>query len=305
MSHRITLCFSPAAVVIIEDGIFIVKWDRSVDPYLVPIFNWQIQGASSTLNANFSNILIIPPTFDPTVQSPWDISLTDKWSYPSGIWVVNAMPGNPIPVTYESLYMRASTDSLQKQNASVSTAVAMDLIRPSGIVTYRMRVNESGGSESMITIVGNNILRITNDGNTVLWTQYTNGQYQTLSPSSIVTGSGEFTQVTVVYGLQTISLFEDGVFKYSRSYQLDQEWQATWTLQHYDLDTAVSADLSNVRCLPLAMLYPPVGNYNIYNYKHDSRVVDLSNGNQTGPIVGSALSVPPTQSQEVRVCGLI
>jgi hypothetical protein len=297
-SHRVALCFSPNAIVIAEDGIFIAKWDRSVAASLEPIFNWQILNASSSLSAKFSNILIIPPTLEQVVQTPWDIVLTSKWSYPSDIWVVTETD-RPIPFTYDTTYMRVATDSLKLPNSWVLPSVVLPPVKGSGIVTYRMRVNVSGGSESKITIVGENILRITDGGKTVLWTEYTpSGQFVTLAKSSIVVGSGKFTEVTVVYGLQTITLFEDGEFRYTRSYPDSMFWQATWSVQHLDAGTAISTDISNVRCLPLAMSYPPLGKYNIYNYKFDNRVVDLSGSNPNGPIIGYPFNVPVTLNQE-------
>jgi hypothetical protein len=165
-----------------------------------------------------------------------------------------------------------------------------------------MRVNASTSKQSMITIVGKNILLITDNGSTLVWVEYVNGLFITLAQSSIKTGSGNFTQVTVVYGLQTMTLFEDGVFTYSREYSWDVEWQAIWSIQLSDVGTAFSADLANLRCLPLAMPYPPLGKYNVYNYKFDSRVVTLSKGDQTGPIVGSAFDAPASNIQEVSVC---
>ena len=305
-SHRIALCFAPTAIVIVEDGIFIAKWDRPVNPTIQPIFNWQILNASSSLKAKFSNILIVPPTFNTIVQSPWDIILTSKWSYPSDIWTVTESPGNPLPVTYDPNFMRVATDSLKTPNSWVFPSVAMPLVKGSGIVAYRMRVNASGGSESKITIIGDNILRITDDGKTVLWTRYIpDGPFVTLAESSIAVGSGRFTNVTVIYGLQSISLFEDGVHKYSRSYEASQDWKATWSVQHLDVGTAISVDISNVRCLPLAMSYPPLGRYNIYNYKFSNRLVDLVQRNPTGPIISNASFDPPLDSQEVRVYTLL
>jgi hypothetical protein len=302
-SHRITLCFSPTAAVIIEDGVFIAKWDRAINSYLEPIFNWTIQDAGSTLHATLANILIIPSTFSPIVQTPWDISLTSKWSYPSDVYTVTQVPDDSIPVTYETTYMRVATDSAVFKGALVNATTVADMVKPTGIVTYRMRVNTSTGNQSTITIIGDNILLITDNGSTLVWVQYVNGLYINLAQSSIKTGSGNFTQVTVVYGLQTMTLFEDGVYKYNRFYAADVEWQAKWTVQLSDAGTAISADLGNVRCLPLAMPFPPTGKYNVYNYKYDSRVATLSKGDPTGPIVGYPFDAPANATQEVSVYG--
>ena len=300
-THQVTLCFSPTAIVIFEDGLYIATWGHTVISPLVPIFNWQILNAGSSLSAKLSNILIIPPTFDQIVQTPWDIVLTSKWSYPSEIWVVTETQGNPLPVTYSPDYMRVATDSLTIRNSWVYPAVVMPLVKPTGIVTYRMRVNTSGGSESKITVIGNNILRITDNGKTVLWTLYdANGQFQTLAKSTIVVGSGKFTEVTLLYSSNSISLLEDGVYLYTRQYSASQAWAAVWSVQHLDAGTAISADISNVRCLPLAMSFPPLGTYNIYNFKFNKLVADLSGGDVSGPIIGFPLNEPLSNNQKVR-----
>jgi hypothetical protein len=306
-THQVTLCFSPSAIVIFEDGLFIANWAHAVTSPIVPIFNWQILNAGSSLSAKLSNILIIPPTFEQIVQTPWDIVLTSKWSYPSDIWVVTETAGNPLPVTYEPTYMRVATDSLKTRNSWVYPAVVMPLVKPTGIITYSMRVNASGGSESKITIIGDNILRITDNGKTVLWTLYdANGQFQTLAKSSIVVGSANFTEVTVIYSSNTISLLENGVYLYTRQYSTSQAWSAVWWVQHLDVGTAISTDISNVRCLPLAMSFPPLGTYNIYNFKFSDRVVDLFGSEVTGPLIGFPLNQPLTLNQKwnlARVTG--
>jgi hypothetical protein len=299
-SHQVNLFFWPAGLAIFEDGIFIAKWIKTVSSPVSPIFDWQILNAGSSLKAALSGILIIPATFAPTVQTPWDLALTSKWSLPDDIWKVTVTAGNPLPVTYEPEYMRVATDALATRNSWVYPTVVLPPVLPVGIVIYRMRVNTSGGSESKITIIGDNILRITDNGKTVLWTRYIpDGPFVTLAPSSIKVGSSVFTNVTVIYSPTSISLFEDGVLLYTRPYTGDQQWNATWWVQHLDVNTAISADISYIRCLPLAMDHPPVGAFNIYNYKYDDRVVDLADSVTNGPVIGYGLDVPPANNQQV------
>ena len=300
--HQVNLFFSPGGVVIFEDGLFIAIWMKTIATTVQPIFNWQILNAGSSLSAALSGILIIPSSFAPTVQTPWDIALTSKWTLPDNIWKVTTQSGNPIPVTYEPDYMRAATTSLSVRNSAVSPAVVLPPVQPVGIVTYRMRVNASGGNESKITVVGDNILRITDSGSTVLWTRFNaSGGFDTLSPSSIKVGSGTFTNVTLIYSPKTISLFEDGVYKFTRTYTDAPSWVASWTVQHLDVGTAVSADLAYVRALPLAMDHAPPGTFNIFNFQFDNRVADLSGTVVTGPIIGYGLNSPPTNNQKVFV----
>jgi hypothetical protein len=299
-THQINLFLWPNGLVIFEDGLFIAQWVKSVSANVNPNFAWQILNAASTLSAALSGILIIPSTFAPTLQTPWDIALTSKWSLPSDIWTVVTQPANAIPVTYTTDYLRAATASLSTANSSVTPKAVLPLVNPVGIVTYRMRVNASGGAETKISIIGENILRITDNGATVLWTRYTSsGSFETLSKSSITVGSANFTDVTIIYSPTTISLFENGVYKYTRTYSGVQAWgPAYWSVQHLDTGTAVSADLAYVRCLPLAMDHAPTGLYNVYNFLYDNRVMDLYGGQVTGPILSYALNVPASSNQQ-------
>jgi hypothetical protein len=299
-THQINLFLSPNGLVIFEDGLFIATWVKSVSANVNPIFLWQILNAGSTLNAALSGILIIPSTFAPTLQTPWDIALTSRWSLPSDIWTVVTQPANAIPVTYTTDYLRAATGSLSTANSAVIPQVVLPLVNPVGIVTYRMRINAAGGAETKISIIGENILRITNNGTSILWTRYTSGgPFETLSTSSITIGSANFTDVTVIYSPTTISLFENGVYKYTRTYSGAQTWgPAYWSLQHLTAGTAVSADLAYVRCLPLAMNHAPTGLYTIYNFLYDNRVMDLYGSQVTGPVLSYALNVPASTNQQ-------
>jgi hypothetical protein len=287
--------------VIFEDGNFVAQWKKTITATVQPLFNWQILNAGSSLSATLSSILVIPSAFALTVQTPWDLALTSKWSLPSDIWTVTTQPGNPIPITYTPDYMRAATDKMPVSNSAVSPSVTLPPAQPVGIVQYRMRVNASAGSESKITVIGDNILRITDNGATVLWTLFdAGGQFQKLAASTIKVGSGNFTDVTVIYSPKAISLFEDGVLLYTRAYSPAPQYIATWTVQHLDVNTAISADLAYVRVLPLAMDHPPAGvAFNIYNFKFDDRVIDLSGGALTGPVIGYPLNGPPSDNQKV------
>ena len=74
--------------------------------------------------------------------------------------------------------------------------VLMPLTQSVGIVTYRMRINTSGATESKI-IIGDNILRITDNGNNVFGHFTSQKAIRYLSQSSIKLGRGKSTDVTV------------------------------------------------------------------------------------------------------------
>jgi len=185
-------------------------------------------------------------------------------------------------------------------NSWVFPSVTLPPVQPVGIVQYRMRVNASAASESKITVIGDNILRITDNGATVLWTLFNDaGQFEKLAASTIKVGSGNFTDVTVIYSPKAISLFENGVLLYTRAYSSAPQYIATWSVQHLDVNTAISADLAYVRVLPLAMDHAPAGAaFNIYNFKFDDRVIDLSDNRLTGPVIGYALNSVPSNNQK-------
>lgn len=245
------LCFWPAGVSIFEDGRLITTWSKSNPAFLEPVFDWQILSAGSSLDAQIRSILAIPSTFAPGVNTPWDIAFSRTSIPPADIWEVSTQKGDPIPISYsEDCYMRASTNSLSKSNSWVYPKVAIPMMN-TGLAMYRMRVNVSAGSETKVTLMGDNILRITDGGQTVQWDKWT-GFFTKLSDSSVAVGSGRWTIVALIYSSNSISLFENGVYKFTRAYGDGcSPWSATFFVQHWDACTAVSVDISNVRCVPL------------------------------------------------------
>ena len=197
--------------------------------------------------------------------------------------------------------MRVFAPNLTLPDAWVYPAVAQALGKPYGSISYRFRVAISGGKETKVTVLGDNILRITDNVTTVLWTLYdSQGKFQTLATSDIKVGSGQWTNVTIIYSPTSISLLEDGRYKYTRQYPTaNASWTGTFSIQHLDKGTAVSIDLSNVRCLPFAMSLPPPATYHIRNFKFSTSYMNLSI--LTGPIVGYPLSSPTTSNQLVRL----
>ena len=116
-------------LVIVEDGLFIAQWTKSLLANLNPVFLWQILNARSTLNAALSGILIIPNTYAPTLQTPWDSALTSK----SDIWTVVTQPANAIPMTYTTDYLRAATASLSTANSTVTPKAVTPLVDPTAL----------------------------------------------------------------------------------------------------------------------------------------------------------------------------
>ncbi|KAJ3556334.1 hypothetical protein NM688_g2085 [Phlebia brevispora] len=248
--HQITLCLYTAGIAIFENGNYLGKWDTSVAAEVTPRFDWQILANNASLSAQLRNILVIPSTFAPGVGTPWDIAFSDTSIPPADIWQVDKQKGDPIPISFSSDgFMRAATQSLSIPNSWVFPKVTVPMA-PFGLAMFRMRVNASGGSETKVTLMGNNILRITNNGQSLEWDKYTD-HFIKLSDTSIRVG-GDWTVVTLVYSQTSMSLLENGVYRYTQTYtDSGKPWDATFYVQHLDANTAVSVDLSNVRCVPL------------------------------------------------------
>jgi hypothetical protein len=162
--RQVTLCLWPAGIAIFEDGNFIGQWDTAVSSTVIPHFDWEILSGDSSLNAQLRNILIIPATFAPGVGTPWDIAFSDSSIPTPDIWQITRQKDDPIPISYSPEgFMRAETSHLKTQNSWVYPHVAVPMT-DFGLIMYRFRINASSGSETKITLMRDNILRITNDG---------------------------------------------------------------------------------------------------------------------------------------------
>ncbi|KAK0716633.1 hypothetical protein B0T21DRAFT_296161 [Apiosordaria backusii] len=147
--------------------------------------------------------------------------------------------------------MRASTQKLSISNSWLMTNATWKL--PSmGIIMYRMRVNASGGSETKITIFGGYILRITNGGQHLEWDVW-DQEFRKQGDSSTVVGSTDWTVVMVHYSPTTVTLFENGVQKFSVPWWTNSpDLTPIFNVQHLDAQTAVSVDISHVRTLSVS-----------------------------------------------------
>ncbi|EGN92351.1 hypothetical protein SERLA73DRAFT_164129 [Serpula lacrymans var. lacrymans S7.3] len=246
---QVTLCFWPAGIAIFENGNFIAKWDKGVEASVIPLLTWQLLSRNSSLSAQIRSIFIIPSTFATSVNTPWDIAFSDTVIPSADIWEVSKQKDDPLPNSYSKEgYMRVSTNSLSIRNSWIFPKVAVPM-DATGVVMYRMRVNSSGGSETKVTVLGDNILRIVQNGQVATWNKYAS-DFVKLSDSSVRVGSGLWTIVTLVYSSRSVSLFEDGVYRYTRAYDA-APGNATFSVQHLEPNTAVSVDISHVRCVPL------------------------------------------------------
>ena len=143
--------------------------------------------------------------------------------------------------------MRASTSSLAIPNSWVFTQATPTLPRH-GILMYRMRINASKGYETKVTVFGEYILRITNNGQHLEWDLWGH-QFEKQGDSSIVVGNSAWTTVMFVYSETSVTLLENGVAKFTDRWDPPPRLTAQFHVQHLDTGTAVSVDLSHVRYL--------------------------------------------------------
>jgi hypothetical protein len=226
-----------------------------MSPLRLPLSDWQILNAGSKLQAQLKNILLIRPTYFSKLQTPWDVDFSNGHTYPNDMWYVPEQSYFSVTNSGDG-YMCVATTSLTRSNSWVYPKLTLPLVEPTGSVIYRMRVNASTGSESKITVIGDNVLRITDDGTTVLWTLFNaKGQFVALALSSIVVGSDEWTNVQVIYSPVSISLLRTASTNIRVLIPLIP---LLVRVQHLDFNTAISVDLSNIRAIPLAMASPPL-----------------------------------------------
>lgn len=257
----VVLAFSPSGIAIFENGSFVRNWTVSITHHITPRFDWQILNAGSKLRAQLKNILLVLPTYFFELQRPWEVNFSNGHRYPNDIWSIPEQPY--FSITNGDDYMRVATTSLTERNSWVYPQLKLSLVETTGLVIYRMRVNVSTGSESKITVMGNNILRIINHGTTILWTLFNaQGEFVTLAQSSIVVGSGKWTNVQIIYSPVDISLLEDGIYKFTRRYTSHSSpWYAAWWVQHLDRYSAISVDLSNIRAIPVKQVTDNLGDW--------------------------------------------
>jgi len=251
--RQVTLCILTDAIYIFEDGTLLGVWYTKVSLPFQPTFHWQILAAEATLQATLSDIVLVPSSFIPNVNTPWDIALSGASNAVPNMWQITRQPHDPIPISLsQDGYMRASTSSLAIPNSWVYTQAAFPPAN-NGILMYRMRINASGGSETKVTIFGGYILRITNNGQDLEWDIYFSGRFWKMANSSIKVGSSEWTVIMIIYSDTSLIFFENGVeMFFTDDWRTSPETIATFHVQHLDIDTEVSVDLSNVRCFPVS-----------------------------------------------------
>lgn len=261
----VTLCISPNEIFVFENYNLIGVWNTNIFSPFQPRFDWQILSAKSALNATLTDMKVAAAGFPVDQISQFDLPFSNKITnspFPGKpvtldqFWVWPTPANAAIPISLSDGYMRISTSSLAVQNSIVSTQPLKVLMMPPwGILMYRMRVNQFDGYESKVTIFGDIILRITNNGQSIESDEFKDDWFSKLGDTTIRVGATDFTTVMLVYSLTSVVLFENGVKMFSHNWGKPPSQVAKFDVQHYDVNTAVPVDLSHVRCVTQAWYF--------------------------------------------------
>ncbi|BDA79398.1 hypothetical protein LPTSP3_g23280 [Leptospira kobayashii] len=246
--HDIVMIFSSSSISLLEDGNRLFTWGGQVGQQINPMFHVIGYTRGCSLSFDVGDIYSVPSTYAPGVNTPWDYSFSENCD-PVSEAMKFRIGGGGSKVSFGNGYARFSAFPLTQ----VNQWSFLDIVQKApvkSILIYRLRVNESGGSETKITLPGDNILRLTGvAGATASWNRYDRDFVQ-LAKSDITAGKSEYSIVTIVTTKTSISLFENGVWKYDRVYGTVSEWNPGLAVQHLDTNTNVSVDVGGIRVLP-------------------------------------------------------
>lgn len=246
--HDIVMAFTPDAIMLWEDGNYMFTWQTAVGEQIVPVFDMQVLTAGVDLSFDVGDIYAVPSLFAPGIDTPWDFSFNlNVWPSERAMNITTKPDG--LQVSFGSGYVRFAAEPLITQDSSAFLTIPQSAPAIS-VLTYRIRVNESADYETKITLPGGNILRLKENGSVANWQYWDGAYFQTLAPSSIVVGSSDFIIVTLITSATQLTLLENGIFKFNRTYPSTTEWDPSVIVQHWTAGTNVSVDIGGIRTLP-------------------------------------------------------
>lgn len=244
--HDITLDFTATTVTLFEDGVCLFTWQTAVGTQVSPRFDMQTD--ADALSFDIGEIYSVPSLFADGINTPWDFSFTEHvWPSEQAMTVTTAVTGPQI--SFGPGYARFA--AMPMTGHDVWAFLDMPLVAPAvSILIYRIRVNVSDGEETKINLPGGNVLRVLNNGTASSW-EWWDGTWHMLASSSIVAGQSDFTIVTLITSPTQMTLLENGVVTFQRSYTTVAEtWNPGLAVQHWDAGTNVSVDIGGIRILP-------------------------------------------------------
>jgi hypothetical protein len=248
--HDIVMAFTSGAIALWEDGNYLFNWQTAVGDQIAPVFDMQVLTPGSNLSFDVGDIYTVPPLFAPGIDTPWDFSFNlDVWPSEQAMNITTSPDGDGLQISFESGYVRFAAEPLISQNSWAFLSMPQSAPAIS-MLTYRIRVNESAGYETKITLLGGNILRLTENGSLANWQWWDGAQYQTLALSGVAVGASDFTIVTIITSATQLTLLENGIVKFNRTYQAVTEWDPSLSVQHWTAGSNVSVDIGGIRTLP-------------------------------------------------------
>jgi hypothetical protein len=246
--HQIILVLTPQALALFEDGKLLFTWARPIGDAINPRFDMQVLTPGSNLSFDVGDIYAVPSAMAKDNSTQWDYVFLKDTPPPAN--QIQFTTDGGMGISYEDGYARVGAWPLRRINSWSHLEFPRNSPAAS-VFMYPLRVNQSDGYETKITLPGDNILRLLGNGADSNWQLFdSGGNFQALSPSGIRPGQPDFTIVALVTSSQSITLFENGSFKYTRPYPSPvSQWNAKVDIQHYDLNN-VSIDFGGIRTIP-------------------------------------------------------
>jgi hypothetical protein len=246
--HQIVMFVTNTAVTLIEDGVLSFTWNKSMGNLFHPTFSMQVLDRGGNLSLDLGDIWVLPPTPTVSIISPYDYAFLGAQPPASIMSFRTESTGSQ--VTFFDGFARFSA----KPQSGYNKWSFLDIPRTAkfGVYSYWLRVNSSGGSETKITLPGDNILRLTNNGQQASWALLDeHGWFQHVADTAIRAGQTDFTVVTLICSANAICIVENGVFKGGRNYpQGVPALSPGFAVQHLDNGTDVSVDVAGFRTVP-------------------------------------------------------
>ncbi|MDN3357654.1 LamG-like jellyroll fold domain-containing protein, partial [Actinomadura sp. DC4] len=244
------MAFSPTTLSLVEDGRYLFTWTVGQRAMVQPIFHMQVLDTGASLSFDVGEIYSVPPVYVDGDDTPWDYAFSAEVVPADRAIGTVATDGGP-QISYGNGYARFSAIPLDMSNTQASLVVQQRAPAVS-VQIYRLRINTADGDETKVTLPGGQILR--RAGGALNWQFYTStGAWQTLAASGVVVGAADYTIVAMVTSGSTITLFENGVFRYQFTLPGSpvSQWQPAVAVQHLTAGTNVSVDLGGIRTLPV------------------------------------------------------
>lgn len=242
--HDIVMFITESTVTLIEDGVHLFSLNTSVGRGIRPQFDLHV--LEGNVSFDLGELFV-------TSQNTIGILVATPWDYPilgsaPPIQTMSFRDQNQGP---EVLFHQGYVQFRGKNSNNKWSWLDVPGVVEKAVLSYWISVNAySPGSEIRITLPGDNILRLTNSGQMGSWI-CSDSDSTLFHHSRIRAGFGSFTVVSLVISESAISLFENGVFLYSRTYtQTGVARSPGLAVQFLGDRNFDSVEIGGLRCVP-------------------------------------------------------